>query len=49
MRRCPGGQQVHQFRLHEGEVVWDVQTDEVFEGRMSGESGGAAIGAAGRP
>ena len=38
MRRGPGGQQVHQFRLHEGEVVWDVETDEVFEGRVTGET-----------
>lgn len=38
MRRCPVGQQVHQFRLHEGEVVRDVETDEVFEGRVTGKA-----------
>src|SRR6185436_10107969 len=38
MRRYPDRQEVHQFRLHEGEIVRNLQTDEVFEGWMSGKA-----------
>ena len=38
MRRYPDRQEVHQFRLHEGEFVRNLQTDEVFEDWMSGKA-----------